>query len=526
MGDYIKNRRERPMIQCEYAHMMGNSGGNLKDDWDLIYKHPQLQGGFIWDFADQTFARKDTKGNKIWAYGRDMGKVGLTSDTSFCADGLLSADRTFHPQAYELQKVYQNVGFEAKDLKTYTFNIMNRFDFSNLSAYGLKWFIKGDGQLVSQGIQAAIDLQPQHEQEISLNVPDFVPQPGVDYYITLQVYVKKASALLPENFVIAKEQFKLPVKTAFIPSAVQTIPALELNATGDLLNYHTADFSISFNQKNGLLEGYAIAGKQLIKEALEPHFWRAATDNDIGNSLQIRSKIWQDAFKKAELKSFKYSFLSKDKARIITVHELPEVKLTCTTTYTVQRNGDVEVNYQIKTGNGNFPEMQRIGMRMVLNPEFDQVSWLGKGPFDNYSDRNYAAHTDLYQMKADSLFYPYPRAQESGYRTGVQWAAILNTEGTGLMAIGEPELSIGVLHFDMKKLDFDKDAPENVHGGSMTNDNLIWWNIDLQQIGVGGDNSWGAQTHAQYRLPYQDYKYSFTLRPVFKKQVLTERAKK
>ncbi|KIO77112.1 beta-galactosidase/beta-glucuronidase [Pedobacter lusitanus] len=525
MKDYVKTWRDRPLIQCEYAHMMGNSGGNLKDDWDLIYKYPQLQGGFIWDFADQTFARKDKMGNKIWAYGRDMGKVGLTSDTSFCADGLLAADRTFHPQAYELQKVYQNVGFEAKDLKNYAFLLKNRFDFSDLSAYGIRWFIKGDGQFVAKGELGSIALKAQDEREIKLDVPDFSPQPGTAYFLTFEVYLKKASALLPGNFVVAKEQFELPVAVRFTGTDRQPSVSLDSVVKADRISYSTAAFTVGFNQKNGLLDEYSIDGRQLIKEALEPHFWRAATDNDIGNSLQIRSKVWQHAFKKARLISFEKSQLSKDKAMITAVHELAEVGLNCRTTYIVHSNGDVEVNYQLKAGSGHEPEMQRVGMRVILNPEFDRVSWLGRGPFDNYSDRNYAAHTDLYQMKADSLFYPYPRAQESGYRTGVKWAAILNAEGTGLMAIGKPELSIGVLHFDLQKLDFDKDAPENVHGGSMISEPLIWWNIDLQQTGVGGDNSWGAQTHAEYRLPYQDYKYAFTLRPVFKKQVLTDRAK-
>ncbi|MBB6502155.1 glycoside hydrolase family 2 TIM barrel-domain containing protein [Pedobacter cryoconitis] len=526
MENYVKTWRERPMIQCEYAHMMGNSGGNLKDDWDLIYKHPQLQGGFVWDFADQTFARKDDQGNPIWAYGRDMGKVGLTSDTSFCADGLLNGDRSFHPQAYELQKVYQNISFEATDLKNYTFKIKNRFDFSTLSAYGLRWFIKGDGQSVAQGEIPETALLPQQEKAIRLNVPDFVPKPGTIYFLTLEAYLKEASALLPAHFVVAKEQFRLPVAVPFVPALSQHTEKLNIETTSDQLIYQSGELNIGFNQRTGLLESYAIAGQQLIKNALEPHFWRAATDNDIGNSMQINSKIWQTAFQTAQLKSFKNELPSPDKAVVITVHYLPVVELTCTTIYTIHSDGDVDVKYQMKAGAGNFPELQRVGMRVILHPEFDQVSWLGRGPFDNYSDRNYAAHTDLYQMKADSLFFPYPRAQESGYRTGVQWVALLNPAGVGLMAIGEPEISTGILHFDLHKLDFDKNAPQNVHGGSMTNDPLIWWNIDSRQTGLGGDNSWGAKAHEQYRLPYQDYTYSFTLRPIFKNQVLTERAKK
>lgn len=523
MENYVKTWRGRPLIQCEYAHMMGNSGGNLKDDWDLIYKYPQLQGGFIWDFSDQTFALKDKKGNNIWGFGRDMGTVGLTSDTSFCADGLLSADRSFHPQAYELQKVYQNVAFELKDAEKYIFKLKNRFDFTNLSDYQLSWSIKADGEVLVTAQVADFALLPQEEKEIQLNVPPFVRKPGVEYFIHLEFRTRTESGLLPANFAIAREQFSLPSISAGKKTALK-VPELTLKTDDVVLQFFGKDFIVGFNKKTGLLESYQISGKELIQKALEPHFWRAATDNDIGNSLQIRSKVWQHAFQTAVLQSFTHHQTSE--GYVLEAHyQLPTVDANCILTYLIKGNGDVTVDYQLKTGTGNYPEPQRIGMRMVLNPEYEQASWLGRGPFDNYIDRNYAADIDLYHMKADALFYPYPRAQESGYRTGIRWVALRDAAGAGLMAFGKKELSTGILHFDMKHLDFDKDAKENIHGGSMMNEDLIWWNIDHQQMGVGGDNSWGAQTHSQYRLPYQDYHYSFTLRPVFKQQILTERAK-
>lgn len=525
MENYVKTWRNRPLIQCEYAHMMGNSGGNLKDDWDLIYKHPQLQGGFIWDFSDQTFAIKDKQGNKIWGYGRDMGTVGLTSDTSFCADGLLSANRSFHPQAYELQKVYQNVGFELKDAGQYRVKLINRFDFTDLSKYQLYWQIKGDGKVVGQGKLEPFALAPQQEKEIGLSVPVFEQQAGVEYFMELEFKTRVPDALLPAGFVIAREQFALPVKVLAVRATPEKLPALKMVSTAEKLSFSGKDFALAFDRKTGLLNSYQLMGRELLQQALEPDFWRPATDNDIGNSLQIRSKVWQNAFQEAELKSFSHS---KDKAgnyTLKTEHRLPGVDAFCTLSYLIKGTGDVTVNYELKTGTGKHPEPQRIGMRMVLKGNYEQASWLGRGPFDNYCDRNYAAHVDLYQMNAADLFYPYPRAQESGYRTGVRWAALQDREGYGLMAFGKNELSTGILHFDRKQLDFDKDAPENVHGGSMQPEDKVWWNIDMQQMGVGGDNSWGAQTHPQYRIPYQDYTYSFTLRPLFKQQILTARAK-
>lgn len=525
MENYAKTWRSRPLIQCEYAHMMGNSGGNLKDDWDLIYKYPQLQGGFIWDFCDQTFAIKDKKGNKIWGFGRDMGTVGLTSDTSFCADGLLAADRSFHPQAYELQKVYQNIGFEAKDLDKYLFKITNRFDFTDLSNYKLSWFIKGDGKVVAQGDVDEFSVLPRESKDIRLNVPSFILRRDVVYFINFEFRSRKAAELLPLGFVIAREQFKLPIQEKIENVIQKEMRPLALKKENGKLLFSGKGFSIGFDQESGLLESYQIATKELIQQALEPYFWRAATDNDIGNSLQIRSKVWQNAFKTAQLKGFEYTKITPSVYKIEAAYFLPTVDANVLINYLVKGDGDVEVDYQLKTGKGDYPEPQRIGMRVILNPSYDQASWLGRGPYDNYIDRNYGSSVDLYRMKANALFYPYPRAQESGYRTDVQWAALQSSAGAGLMAIGKTPLSIGILHFDMKNLDFDKDAKENIHGGSMVDEGLVWWNIDDQQMGVGGDNSWGAQTHQQYRLPYKDYNYSFTLRPVFGKEILTERAK-
>lgn len=525
MENYVKTWRNRPLIQCEYAHMMGNSGGNLKDDWDLIYKHPQLQGGFIWDFSDQTFAIKDKKGNEIWGFGRDMGIVGLTSDTSFCADGLLAADRSFHPQAYELQKVYQNVAFEAVDLNKYLFKLKNRFDFTDLSDYKLYWTIKGDAEIVAGGEVDEFELQPGKEKEISLSVPSFNPKAGVEYFLSMEFRSRKAAAMLPSGFVIAREQFKLPLSMAIEKKQPVAYAKPTLKKIGDQLQFKGKNFAVGFNTQTGLMDSYQIEGKELVQKALEPHFWRAATDNDIGNSLQIRSAVWQHAFQKSVLKGLKYNKTAEGYL-VETSHELPTVDAVCNISYLVKGTGDVVISYQLKTGTGNHPEPQRIGMRVILNADYEDAAWLGRGPFDNYNDRNYAADVDLYQMKADKLFYPYPRAQESGYRTDVRWVALRDQAGAGLIAIAQSKLSTEILHFDMKHLDFDRDAKENIHGGSMTNEDLIWWNIDLQQMGVGGDNSWGAQTHPQYRLPYQDYQYTFTLRPIFKQEVLTEKTKK
>jgi beta-galactosidase len=525
LQEYVKEWRSRPYILCEYAHMMGNGGGNLQAYWDLIYKHRQLQGGFIWDFSDQTFEKRDAAGRSFWAYGRDMGNVGATSDTSFCADGLFDAARNPHPQAFELKKVYQPISFSAVGLTENTIRLINRTDFTHLNEYTLHWFIKADGKIIVSGNEAIPAIAPQATGEMELKIPSFTRQPGTEYFLTLEARTNTATALLPAGYAAAWEQFKLPGDIAAIKVEKKNAEPLQQQQANGMLSIGNKDFTVSFNQQSGWLSQYKFAGQEMLKDALLPHFWRAPTDTDIGNSMQIRCAIWQQPLEGARLDSFNVVKLDEYHTRLRTLHYLPLIDAFYKVEYNIRSNGDVQVIVSMKAGNGSLPEMPRFGMRVLLNPEFNKVSWFGRGPFDNYDDRKTAAGIDLYSMPGDSLFHPYPRAQESGYRTDVRWMGMQNRTGTGLMAIGSPTISTGVLHFDMKKLEFDRHAKENNHGGSMHNDPLIWWNIDYKQMGVGGDNSWGARTHAEYMLPYMDYSYTFTLRPIGASDMLTEKAK-
>ena len=527
LQDYVKEWRPRPLILCEYAHMMGNGGGNLKDYWDLIYKYEQLQGGFIWDFSDQTFKRKDSKGRDIWAYGRDMGNVGATSDTSYCADGLFTADRRPHPQAYELKKVHQPVHFEPVNFSTSAIRITNRFDFTGLDGFSFNWFVKADGKLIAEGKAGVVDLGPQASKDVNLNIPQYPVKPGAEYFLTIEARTKDSTLFLPAGYIIAWEQFALPVTDQKPPAALIPADHQPLRQAEDAADFsiRSENFSVTFNKKTGWLQSYAIKGTSVIKESLMPHFWRAATDNDIGNSQQIRCAVWQTAADKARLDSFVVKQLDSRQILISTAHYLLDVDARYLVQYLIQASGDIRVDVSMKAGKENHPELPRFGMKVILNKEFDKTTWLGRGPFDNYWDRNAAAAVDVYSMPADSLFHPYPRSQESGYRTDVRWMAMQNDYGLGMIVLADKPISTGVLHFDMKKLDFDRHAAENNHGGSMVNDDLIWWNIDYKQMGVGGDNSWGAQTHAEYMLPYRDYKYSFTLRPVLNNDLLTVKPK-
>lgn len=525
MQEYVKEWHERPFIQVEYAHMMGNSGGNLKDDWDVIYKYPQLQGGFIWDFCDQAFKRKDKNGRDIWAYGRDMGVVGNTSDTSFCADGLFAADRTPHPQAYEVKKVYQNISFEPISLTNNTFRISNRFDFTNLNQYNFHWYIKADGKIIKQGDTGDIDIAPHQSKAIVLNISGVDIKPVTEYFLHIEAKTKQGTELIPKDYIVAWEQFELPWHQVAMIKAATNYPGLQQSDNTQEIKIFNDKFSVSFNKQTGWLQSYTHQSNSFIKEALKPYFWRAATDNDIGNSQQIRCAVWQHAADDARLDSFTINTISEQQTEVRAAYYLPQVDARYFVQYFISAKGDVRVHINMKAGDKSFPEMPRFGMRVILNPTFENVTWLGRGPFDNYCDRKDAAAVDIYNMPADSLFHPYARAQESGYRTDVRWMALIDKNGNGLMTVGAPTFSTGVLHFDMNKLNFNRDSSGNNHGGSMSNDDLIWWNIDYKQMGVGGDNAWGAKTHSEYMLPYGDYEYSFSLRSVSVNDNLIDKAK-
>lgn len=524
MQEYVKEWRNRPFIQVEYAHMMGNSGGNFKDDWDMIYKYEQLQGGFIWDFSDQAFKINDKHGRSIWGYGRDMGNIGATSDTSFCADGMMHADRTPHPQAFEVKKVYQNIQFDAVAFSENGFRISNRFDFTNLNQYRFDWFIKADGKIIAQGNIPSMDIAPGLSKEIKINFPAVDVQPATEYFLIIRAATKQATELVAKNYVIAWEQFELPWYKEMLQQKGAVYSALQKTEDAGQVKIFNEHFSVAFNKQTGWLQSFEYQNNQFIKTPLQPYFWRAATDNDIGNSQQMRCAVWQHAADDARLDSLTVTQLNTQQIEIRTAYYLSSVNAKYFVQYLINASGDVEVQVSMKAGNKDFPEMPRFGMRTILNKEFDKVTWLGRGPFDNYCDRKSAAAVDLYNMPADSLFFPYARAQESGYRTDVRWISLQNKNNIGLMAKGKPTISTGVLHFDMKRLEFDRDAAENNHGGSMSNEDLIWWNIDFKQMGVGGDNSWGAKTHSEYMLPYRDYQYSFELRPV-STSMLSESAK-
>lgn len=524
LESYAYTWQKRPLILCEYEHAMGNSEGNLKDYWDVIYKHKQLQGGFIWDWVDQTFAKKDSLGNPIWAYGGDMGYIGISNDSNFCANGLVAADRSLHPHAYEVEKVYQPIWFSSVPFASNEIRVTNHYDFTNLDRFNFRWKIKADGKIIASGDFPPVKVDPHGQKDYTLNLPEIHPLPGTEYFLFVSAWSKDSVPMISKGTEIAWEQFDLPEYLQVPEKNTDDLPEIVIQKNSEIISVSNTDFRIIFNTKNGVFTSYQYHGQELIKEGLRPNFWRPVTDNDLGNGLQQRCEIWKNAGDSAKLKDIKMKRISAQQVNIHTVLALPVSGTACIVDYDILGNGEMKVHFELLTRNDSLPEIPRIGMRMILKPALDSLIWLGRGPYENYWDRKEATPVGLYKSSVEAQYYPYNRAQETGNKTDVRWMTLHDNAGTGLMAIGQPLLSVCALHFDMHKLDY---VPlKNIHGGSITNDDLIWWDIDLKQMGLGGDNSWGAKTHSEYTLPAKNYQYDFILRPVSAKDNLIETSKK
>lgn len=513
LREFVNQRRPRPLILCEYAHSMGNSTGNLQDYWDLIYKYDQLQGGFIWDWVDQAFDKKDAKGHHIAAYGGDMGFVGIPNDSNFCTNGLVAADRSLHPHIWEVKKVYQYVHMEPVGFTTHRLMVANRHDFITLSDFYLRWTVEANGQVVQTGTMDFPEIKARSVGYINLPMKDIRPD-GNEYFLKVETLTRKADACLPKDFVTAIEQWKLPVDEVERP--VQKVDGtLTTDRTSDKIKVQGKNFSVQFATLTGVMNSLVYGGKEMIKEGLQPNFWRGLTDNDVPNGTLERCGTWRDIAKKMKLETISMiQNTGRTQTEIKTSYSLPEQQSAIEIQYTVFASGVVKVDMSFTPGDKALPEMPRFGLRMVLPAEYEQMSWLGRGPQENYADRKTGSLVGLYNGTVWQQFHPYVRAQETGNKCDVRWMSFCNNKGEGLLIKGMQPLSMSAWNFPMEDIEYRPFAVERRHGGSIEKKEMVWVNVDLLQMGVGGDTSWGAQVHSEYTITPSARSYSFSIQPI------------
>ncbi|MGM9759172.1 MAG: glycoside hydrolase family 2 TIM barrel-domain containing protein [Parabacteroides sp.] len=525
LRQWANQRQPRPLILCEYAHAMGNSVGNLQDYWDLIYKYDNLQGGFVWDWVDQTFAKKDEKGHDIWAFGGDMGFVGIVNDSNFCANGLVAADRSLHPHIWEVKKVYQYLHFEPVPFTANRIRVTNRHDFVYSDLYDFSWSIKSEGRVIAQGILPVPPLAPHEAAEVAIPMPALPATAGTEYFLQLHAVTKQATVLVPQGHLVASEQWQLPVRcepvARQIPEGRVTVEELS-----EAISLTSGDVKAVFSKQTGRLQAYEVKGRSLLQEGLKPNFWRPLTDNDVANGMGQRCAIWRTAAEQLTLKDMQMDRSDEREIVIRAQYAAPDAAFACEVEYQVYADGVIKTTCSFAPGRDDLPEMPRVGMNLVLQGEYDQMTWLGRGPQESYWDRKSAADIDLYRASVWEQYHPYVRAQETANKCDVRWVALQNPKKEGLLVVAdEVPMGVSAWNFPMKELAYIPAAIQRIHGGSVEKQDMVWLNIDHLQMGVGGDNTWGAQTHPEYTITPLPRSFSFYLIPVDGTTDLPARAK-
>jgi beta-galactosidase len=484
---------------------MGNSVGNLKDYWDVIYANDQLQGGFIWDWVDQGLRKTTATGESYFAYGGDFGPAGTPSADNFCINGLVSPDREPHPALWEVKKIYQYVHFEPVDLVSGTVRIANGYDFTNLSALDFRWTLAADDEVIAGERAMRLDVAPHASLEVELRWPRFQALPGVEYFLELGFDTR-------DGHEVAWEQYRLPIDAPKVAADVRRISKMVPRVAERELRLEGDRFVVAFDRARGELTSLVYEGVELLRTGPVPNFWRAPTDNDFGNEMPKRLGAWRAAGPDRVVEDVSYRQNSDRDVVVDVVARVTPGDSRLTTRYHVYGSGDIIVDHSLTPGRPDLPDLPRFGMTLTVPAELDTMTWYGRGPHETYWDRRAGARVGVYQGNVLDQHTPYIRPQENGNKTDVRWVALTNDAGVGLLAVGLPLVDVSAYPFLNE--DFDPgDAKKQRHTIDVKPRELVTLNIDYRQMGVGGDTSWGARTHPEYTLPARAYHYRYRLRP-------------
>ena len=538
--NYSKNPNSKmPLIQCEYNHTMGNSGGNLKDYWDLIRKYPIFQGGFDWDFVDQGLHRHIVKPMSInpekmsneeirkieYTYGGDYNNYD-PSDNNFNCNGIIGPDRQLNPHAYELAYQYQNIWATMKDAQKGEVNVYNENFFRDLSNYALAWTLLEDGKETQNGTIADIDVAPQQTKSFVLPY-DLTKVKGKEVLLNVEFRLKNAEPLMKAGQVVAYNQLVVKEKqccghcTDKMAKAKdgKNVKSKLIDKKGtDEIAITTADLTLKVNRTTGLISEYTYQGKSLLGEGgtLKPNFWRAPTDNDMGAQLQKKFQVWKNP-----QMNIKGVSVEKDKKAntysICSVYDMPDVKGELEIRYLVMPNsGVVKVTETFNATQGEkVSDLFRFGMLMQLPYEMDKSQYYGRGPIENYSDRKECMNLGIYSDDADNQYFPYIRPQESGTKADIRWWKQTDATGFGFMVKDCKPFYASAIHFDTDELD-DGNDKEQRHSFNLQKSKYTNLFLDGEHMGVGGENSWGAWPLEKYRIHYGDKSFSFAIIPLKK----------
>ena len=535
MERHERGNDPRPMIECEYAHAMGNSEGGFKEYWDIIRANRSVQGGFIWDFVDQAVYGKNADGKEIFMYGGDEGRY-PTSDQNFNCNGLIAPDRRWNPHAYEVQYFYQNIWATPVDLKKGVIEVYNENFYTDLSAYYMEYALKADGAEVSRGQIKLPKIAAQSRVKVtSSDLAKAIKKApaGKEILVEVEFKLKEAAPLLEKDFVVAHNQFEV---------AGYEFPQMAAANTGDVkideavayVKLEAAGVVYTFNKNSGWIDYIDIDGKQITQNGsqLKSDFWRAPTDNDYGANLHTRMQAWRNP----NLRRTAFECKVEDGLGKVNVkYEIEQLHASLEMEYVLDREGIMHVSQKMVTRPEEaaqamaqaapqrqgqrpqrpqgMPDLFKFGMTMNMAQEFDQVEFYGRGPVENYSDRNSSQFLGIYKSSVADQYFPYIRPQENGNKTDVRWWRVTNADGLGLEFYSDAPLSMSSLNYTTADLD-EGPQKHNVHAGDLTPRPYTVVHIDKAQYGLACVNSWGATPLEPYKLHYGDYSYSFVIAPL------------
>ena len=520
----------KPLIQCEYAHAMGNSMGGFKEYWDLIRKYPVYQGGYIWDFVDQGMRDKSkVTGKEIFTFGGDYGRY-PASDYNFNCNGIIAADRRLNHHAYEVRYYYQNVWVSDKGLKEGKVEIYNENFFKTIDDLELEWFVGGaagkhhhnngnrpEGMTFGHGGKVDVNgIAPQQRKVITIDALKQVAEKVLGHHGDQEIFVifqfktREAQPLIDKGQVVARQQFILnPYQ---FPEIKAEEAKVQKEETESYVKFNAAGTTLTVGKWSGWIDYIDVDGEPMLvdRESVTPEFWRAPTDNDYGAWLQQKFGVWKNP--QMILKDIEI-----DDNQVEAKFEMADVKAELKMTYTLSEDGEIIVRQQLKTDKeAKVSQMFRYGMQLQMPKKFDGVKYYGRGPIENYCDRNSSEFIGVYNNKVADEYFNYVRPQESGNHTDIRWFRVIDKDGKGLEFYSNAPMEASALHYLMSDLDDGplKDKKVGHHSGDLIERPLTQVHIQQRQMGLGCVNSWGAWPRPEYLVPYQDYDFTFVIKPV------------
>jgi beta-galactosidase len=505
MIELVKKDSRRPLILCEYARGLGNSGGNLQQYWDLIEKYPTMQGGFIQNWMDQGLSvgagdARPYRNHTNYLSGANAG------------DGLVNPDRRPQPEINEVKKVYQYVKFLTPDTLLpgqRQLRLRNAYDFLPLSPFKLVWSLQESGKTVQQGTTGTLTADAGQEQEVTIpfQIPAIVP-PGAEYFLNLSLQLKEKTRWAPAGHEVAWQQVPIRVEApASAAISYAKSPPLRLALVrGKGITLTGQNFSVSFDKKTARMTSFKYKGQEMLESGLYAHFFRVPTEHDGSGGEDSYAARWRGAGLDSLRLMGSDLRIEKINPHVYKVSLVKSLAgksggFMVSSIYTVYATGDIHLQNTF-TPSGTWPSLARVGLQFKMPAAYDQISWYGRGPYETYSDRKSGARVGIYAGTVDGQHFPYIMAQENGNKTDVRWVAVTNSEGQGLLAISDSVFSVNVHNYTDEAL-----LEARRLGTPLVKDSVTVVNLDLKQMGLGGDDR-----GAPYQIPAQVYSYSFRLK--------------